>query len=162
MLNIVEVGSEVKIDDSSLLFHDRSVHSEYRFMSCPPWPVSVRPRLEISFEDRLQDELEGSLNHPVTNSRNRENADFGAPVLRDFLLSYPHGLIRFSDQFVLNLLQKTLHSVSLDGCERHPVNARGSVITLRHLVGFLERFRLADMNVQSPESPSWFSLRLDV
>jgi hypothetical protein len=28
-----------------------------------------------------------------------------------------------------------------------PVDARGSVITFRHLVGFLERFHLTDVNV---------------
>ena len=85
-----------------------------------------------------------------------------APVLRDLLFSYPHGLIRMLDQFVLNLFQKTLHSAFLRGFKRHPVNAWSSVITFRHLVGFLKGFHLADVDVQSPEPPSRFSLSLDV
>jgi hypothetical protein len=83
-----EVGSEVKIDDSCLPFHDRFVHAEYRCMSCPLRAVSVRPRLKISFEDGLQDELRCALDHTVTNGWNGKNADLGAPVFRDFL--FPH------------------------------------------------------------------------
>src|SRR5437879_12654697 len=30
-----EVGSQIKIDDACLPFHDRFVHSEHRFLSCP-------------------------------------------------------------------------------------------------------------------------------
>src|SRR6266571_3554942 len=77
--------------------------------------LSVRPRLEISFEDRLQDELERPLDHTVTNCGNRKNADLGAPVFRNLLFPYPRGLIRVVDQFVLNLFQKTLHSAFLNG-----------------------------------------------
>src|ERR1700676_96963 len=94
MLNAVEVGSEIKIDDSFLPFHDRFAHLEHRFMSGPLRSVSIRPRLKISLEDRLQDELECSLDHTVTNGRNRKNADLGAPVFRNFLFPHPHGLIR--------------------------------------------------------------------
>jgi hypothetical protein len=64
--------------------------------------------------------------------------------------SHPHGLIRVVDQFVLYLFQKTLHSAFLNDFKRHSVNARSSVITFRHLVGFLECFHLADVNVYSP------------
>src|ERR1019366_9124321 len=72
VLNIVEVGSQIKINDACLPFHDRFIHSEHRFLSCPLRSVSVRPRLEISFEDRLQDELERPLDHTVTNRGNRK------------------------------------------------------------------------------------------
>jgi hypothetical protein len=147
MLNAVEVGSEIKIDDSLLPFHDRSVDLQDRFMRCPLRSVSIRPRLKISFKDRLQDKLECPLDHTVTDGRNRKNADLDAPVFRNFLFPHPHGLIRLVDQFVLNLFQKTLHSAFLNGIKRHPVNARGSVITLRHPVGFLKGFHLADVNV---------------
>src|SRR6267142_5677107 len=155
-------GAQIKINDTCLPFHDRLVHSEHRFLGCPLRSVSVRSRLEIGFEDRLQDELERTLDHTVTNGGNRKNADLIAPVLRDLLLSYPRGLIRVLDQFVLNLFQKTFPSAFLNGFKRHPVDPRSSVITFRHPVGFLERFHLADVNVQSPETPSRFSLRLDV
>ena len=55
-------------------------------MGCPFRSVSIRSRLKISFEDRLQDQLKRTLNHAVTDRGNREDADFVAPVLRDLLL----------------------------------------------------------------------------
>jgi hypothetical protein len=44
----------------------------------------------------------------------------------------------------------------------YPVNSRGSVALLGELIGFPESFSFADVNIQPPESPSRFSLRLDV
>ena len=73
---------------------NRLGHSVYRFMRCPFRSVSIRPRLEISFEDRFQDELECSLDHTIADRGNRKDADFGAPVLRYLLLPCSHGSIR--------------------------------------------------------------------
>src|SRR5437879_7137091 len=108
--NTIQVGPQVKIDDSGFLLINRFGHSVYRFMRCPFRSVSIRPRLEISFEDRFQDELECSLDHTITDRGYREDADLGAPVLRYLLLPCAHGLIRVGDQFVSNLLKKTLHA----------------------------------------------------
>src|SRR5258707_4405578 len=119
-----EVGSQIKINDACLPFHDRFVHSENRFLSCPLRSVSVRPRLEVSFEDRLQDELERTLDHTVTNGRNRKHADLGSPVFRNLLFSYPHGLIRVVDQFVLNLFQKTSLPLSSMASNVTPLTSR--------------------------------------
>src|SRR6516164_11377131 len=44
----------------------------------------------------------------------------------------------------------------------NPVYSRRPAITLRHLVSFPQRLHLADMDVQSPEPPSLFSLGLDI
>ena len=49
-------------------------------MSCSFRSVSVRSRLEVGFEDRLQDELERPLDHAVTNRRNREDSNLVALV----------------------------------------------------------------------------------
>src|SRR6516225_4045100 len=97
MPHVIEVGTEVDIDDSSLLFDDCLGYSVHRLMRCPFRPVSIRPRLKISLEDRLQDELESPLDHTVADSRNRKNADFLSPVLRNLLLPYPHGPIGVGD-----------------------------------------------------------------
>src|ERR1051326_3255411 len=91
MLNVIEVGPQIDIDDSRLALHNRLSHSVHRLMRCPFRSVSIRPRLEISFEDRLQDELECPLNHTIADSRNRKNADLLAPVLGNLLLPCPHG-----------------------------------------------------------------------
>ncbi len=162
MLHIVEVGPQVKIDDSGFTLIDRLSHSVYRFMRCPFRPVSIRPRLEVSFEDRFQDELERTLNHPVADGGNRENADFVAPVLRDFLLPHRHGPIRVGNQFVPNLFQKALHSAVFNGCKRDPIDSGSPVVPFRRLVSLVQRFLLADMDVQSPKAMGWFSLRLEI
>jgi hypothetical protein len=103
--------------------------------------------LKISFEDRLQDELKRTLDHAVTDRRDRENADFVAPVLRDLLLSHRHGLIRVVDQFILHLFQKTLHSALFDGIECNAIDPRCAIVALGHLVGFVQCFHLADVDV---------------
>src|SRR6266705_6950494 len=97
MPHIIEVGPQVKIDASGFSLIDRLSHSVYRFMRCPFRSVSIRPRLEISFEDRFQDELECSLNHTIADRGNREDADLGAPVLRYLLLPCSRGPIRVGD-----------------------------------------------------------------
>jgi hypothetical protein len=162
VLHVVKVGAQVKIDDFGFLFDDRLSDSVYRFMSCSFRSVSIRSRLEVGFENRLQNELECSLDHAITDGRDRQDANLRSPILRYLLLPHPHGPIRLIDQFVLNLLEKTLRSALFDGLERDPVDSRCPVVFLRHLVGFLQSFHFADMDVESPETPGWFSLRLVV
>src|SRR3954470_10920257 len=67
MLNVIEVGPQVNVDDPRLALHNGLCHSVYRLVRCPFRPVSMRPRLEISFEDRLQNELES----PPCTTRSR-------------------------------------------------------------------------------------------
>src|SRR5262245_66471966 len=74
-------------------------------MSCPLGTISKRSRLEVCLEDRLQYELERTLNHPIPDRRNRKDADF-APVLRYFLLPSRQRHIVALIQFVPNLLKK--------------------------------------------------------
>jgi site-specific DNA recombinase len=162
MPHIVEVGPQIKIDDAGLAAHNRLRHPDDRLMSCPFWPVAIGTRLKISFEDRLQDELQRTLNHAVANCGDREDADFIAPVLRDLLSPNRYGPIRVGDEFVPYLLQKHFHSAFFDGFERDSIHSGSPVVFLGHLVGFAKRFHLAHVDVQSPETPSWFSLRLDV
>src|SRR5258708_12559742 len=106
MLHIIEVGSEVKIDDAGFPLIDRLSHSVYRFMRCPFRSVSIRPRLEIGFEDRFQGELECSLDHAIADRGNREDADLAAPVLRNFLLPCPHAPIPVYNQLLSVRLYK--------------------------------------------------------
>src|SRR5579864_8752656 len=73
-------------------------------MRCPFRPISIRPRLEISFEDRLQDELHRSLNHTITDRRNRQDPNFLAPIFRNLLLP-----IRYASRSV-SILQTWTYS----------------------------------------------------
>src|SRR5437762_7533453 len=159
--NTIQVGSQIQIDDFGLLNNDCLCYPVNRFMCRSFRAVSVRSCLEVRFENRFQNELECSLDHAITDGRNRENSDF-SPVFGYFLLPYPHGSIRVGDQFVSDLLKKTLRSTLFDDFERDPVDSRCPVILLRHLIGFLKGFHFADMDVQSPETLGWFGLRLVV
>src|SRR5258707_14868915 len=76
VLNIVKVSAEIDVDDSSLLLDDCLCHAVHRFMCSSFESISIRSRLKVSFEDRFQNELKSSLDHTVTNRRNRKNANF--------------------------------------------------------------------------------------
>src|SRR5262249_3815011 len=106
--------------------------------------------------------LERSLNHAVPDRRNTEDADLSALVFRDFLPPIPQRPICARDQFVPNLRKEHVHSARFDGREGHPVNTRGAIVLLGQRIGFAERVHLADVNVQAPETPGRFGLRLDV
>ena len=84
MPDIVKITAQVDIDNACLVLNDCSGHSVDRFMSCPLGTISKRARLEVSLKDRLQYELERTLHHPITNRRNRKDADFAA-ILWNFL-----------------------------------------------------------------------------
>ncbi|CAB3775147.1 hypothetical protein LMG29542_08529 [Paraburkholderia humisilvae] len=84
MPNRVKVGAQIKVYDAGLTLNNRRRHPMHRFMRGTLGTISVRPRLEVCLEDRLQYELERALNHTVTDSRNRKDTDL-APVLRYFL-----------------------------------------------------------------------------
>jgi len=62
----------------------------------------------------------------------------------------------------LDLFQKTLYSAFFNSLKRDPIDSGSPAVSLGHLVGFIQRFRFAEVNIQSPKAPGWFSLRLDV
>ncbi len=91
-------------------------------------PVTIRPRLKVSLKDRLQDELERSLDHTVTDRGDREKADSLA-----ILLGYLHpperrGTIPVRDQLIPDCLQKPLYPVCLDGLKGDPINPRSTIL----------------------------------
>src|SRR6266536_2249230 len=55
-----------------------------RVLSAPVRAEPIRARLKIRLEDRLEHQLQASLDHPVSDSRNTEFAEFPA------LLRYQH------------------------------------------------------------------------
>jgi hypothetical protein len=82
--NVVKVALQIEVYDACLPLKDRLGDSVDRFMSCLLATLSKRARLEVGLKDRLQDEFERPLHHPIPDRRNREDADL-APVLRYFL-----------------------------------------------------------------------------
>ena len=65
------------------------------------------------------------------------------------------------DQFIPYLLKEGFDATVFDVLEGDSVNARGAFVLPGHPVGFPKRFHLADVNVQSPESPGLLGLCLD-
>src|SRR5260370_40177404 len=101
------------------------------------YSVSIRPRLEISFEDWFQNKLECPLDHAIADRGNREDAALSAPILRHLLFPCAHGPIRVSDQFVSDLLKKTFISALFARFERDPVYSRCLVVLFAHTRGLL-------------------------
>src|SRR5215212_3813800 len=84
MPNIVEIGTQIKVENARLPLDDCLSDPLDRVMSCPLGPISKRSRLEVRLEDRFEYELERTLHHPIPDRRDRKNADF-APVFRYLL-----------------------------------------------------------------------------
>ena len=118
--------------------------------------------MEIGLEDRFQNELQGSLDHAVSNGGDREHPDLFSVLLSDLHSSIPHRLIRTLDQFGAQLLDKGLPASHLDLLERDPIDSRGSVVFLSDQIGGLDRLHLADVPVQAPKAPGRLGLRLDI
>ena len=68
--DVVKIAPQIDIYDACLVLNDCLGHSVERFMSCLLGTVSKRSRLEVGLKDRLQDELERPLHHPIPDSRN--------------------------------------------------------------------------------------------
>ncbi len=75
MPHVVEVGSEIQIDDAGLALKNSLTNSLYRIVRRFLRAIAERSRLKVRFEDRLQDELQRTLNDsrlsPATSSSNR-------------------------------------------------------------------------------------------
>jgi hypothetical protein len=83
-------------------------------------PVAVRPRLEVSFEDRFQDEFERTLDHAIADGRYRKLAHL-ATLFRDADLPRSLGSIASLHQLLTKLVEKHVHAGCFDGVERHPI-----------------------------------------
>ena len=73
---------------------------------------SPRKRLK----DWFQNELESSLNHPVSDGRNREHAGLAA-VLRDSYLPCPQGAIRTVNKLLAEMLDEAHYALLFDRLE---------------------------------------------
>jgi len=67
MPNVVKVGLQIYVDDLRFVAHNRLCHTAYCHLGRPLRSVSIRPLLEVSLKDRLQDELQRPLNHTVSD-----------------------------------------------------------------------------------------------
>jgi site-specific DNA recombinase len=162
MPHAIEVATEIQIDDTGLALHDGFRHPVHCLMCGPLRPVPERPRLEVGLEDGLQEAFECALDYAIADGGNREDSDLAAILLRDRLPPTPQGPIRAGEQCVPELLEELLDAAGFDGVERDPVDPWGTVVRLRRRVRRAERLQLAHVDVQPPEAPGRFGLRLGV
>src|ERR1017187_5310264 len=89
--------------------------------------IAIRSWLEIRLENRLQYELERALHHSVTDSGDRQDANFSS-FLR--CLPPPCSWLHIGpiNQFVVYLLKDLLDALRLDDHESPPINSRSSVV----------------------------------
>jgi len=162
MSDMVAIGLEVHIDDACLPACHRLGHALHGGVRRPFRAIAIRARLNIRLKNGLEDQLQGSLHHTVAESRNPEDADLCPAVLWYVLPSHPPGLIRACDQFVPSLLKKRLYPTGLAILQRYPVKPWGAVVGLGHSRGLSKGLHCADLDVQAPEPPGRFSLRLPI
>ena len=159
--DVVKIAAQVDVYDARLVLNNCLRHPVDRFMSCPLGTISKRARLEVGLEDRLQYELERALHHSVADRRNREDADLAA-VLRYLLPPGRQRHIGSPYEFVPDLFEECFYALRLDGCEGDPIYSGSTIVILGQRIRRTQRFQLADMDVQTPETPGRLSLRLDV
>ncbi len=83
----------------------------------------------------------------------KEFAPSCSPLFRYLLPPCPQRYVATLDQFATYLLEKTLHALFLNALERDSIASRSPIVTLRHLVRSAQRLALADVSVQTPETP---------
>src|SRR5215472_8743087 len=146
MPDIVEVGSQIKVEDPRLPLSYCFSHSLDRVVCCPLGPISIRPRLEVRLEHRFEDELERTLHHSVPDRRDRQDAEV-APVFRYPLLPGWEWLVGAPGQFVAQLLPKSLHAFCVYMSKRDPLYSRGSNVLNGHRIRCAKGLHLADVDV---------------
>ena len=117
----IQIGFQVQVDDEGFPLDDCVRDATDRCVRGLLRPVAVGPRLEISFEDRFQDEFDRTLYHPIADGRNRKLAHLSS------LFRYPDlprslGSIAPLHQLLAKLVKKWLHAICFDDVERHPID----------------------------------------
>jgi hypothetical protein len=146
MPNIVEIGPQVKVENTRLPLDNSFSDPLDRAMRCPFGPIAKRPRLEIRLEDRLEYEFERALHHPVPDRWYRKDTDF-TPILRYFLPPGRERLVATPGQFVPQLLEQSLYALRLDGLEGDPVYSRRTIVLSGHLIRCTQGLHLTDVDV---------------
>jgi len=133
--NRIEVARQIGVYDIGVAPDDMPVH----FLDCVDSPTSgaiaVRSVLEVGLEDRLQHDLGGGLDGPVTDGRNTERALASAIALRDHHPPYRIGPIRLRDQVLAQARQPCLQARRINLGEAHSIHTRSARIGAGQPIG---------------------------
>src|SRR3954464_13338548 len=88
MRDFIETGLNIAFHDPLIRAGREMTHLGHRVMSPAIRAKPIGTREEIRLENRLQDQLESTLDHPISQRGNTEPATFRRSRLRDH--SLPH------------------------------------------------------------------------
>src|SRR5450631_1298039 len=124
--------------------------------------IAIRSVLEVGLEDRLQHDLGGALDGPVTDGRNAERTPASAIALRDHHPPHRIGPIRLRDQFLAQARQPCFQTLLLDLREGHSVHTRSPRIGAGQPVGMTQNVLAANLVVEHIEAEGRLRLRLAI
>jgi hypothetical protein len=116
-----------------------------------PGPKPERALEHVSLKDRLNDDLDGCLNDPVTNRGNRERSQLIAPGLRDEHPARGNRPPRPFLQIRGQLIEQPLNSVLLDIGDGLLIDAGGATIGAHQLPRPLQDVPAVDLVVERVE-----------
>jgi hypothetical protein len=146
MPNRIEVARQIHVDHAVSSLAQSRAHFLDCLMRATSRPCPIGAVREVGFEDWFQDEPEGTLDHAVSNRRNRNHADFAA-LLGNLSSTIRPRVVRVRAQFLGEFRQKLFSALPLNHFERLGVGPRGSAIALGLQVRRFERVQLHDVDV---------------
>jgi hypothetical protein len=157
----IEILRYVAVDHLGMPGAQRPVHLLDRLQRRPARPIAVGRGFQVRFENRLQDQQGGGLNHAIPDHRNSE---WSFPTARLRNQHPPHwlGTVRPRPQRLPHGGQPPLHPGCFDVFERHAVHARRPTSLLAERVGMSQDVRSIHLVVQQVEAVGRFLLGLGV
>src|SRR5271165_7213553 len=157
MRDRVEIFRQIGVYHVGVAPADQPVRFLDRIDRAATRAIAIGVVLEVRLEDRLQHDLDGSLNHPIPNRRDAEGT-FAAPRLRDRRPPHRIGPIVFETR---SSRKPASHASTPDAsiCPVHPRRAR---IGAGQRVGVPKDVIAADLVVEDVEAESGLRLRLTI
>src|SRR5262249_23302742 len=140
----------------------RPVHLLDGLQRRPARPIAIRRGFHVRFEDRLQNQQGGGLNHPIPNHGNAEWPLPNAARLRNQHPPHRLGTVRLCPQRLLYGGQPLLQTCRFDVLERHAVHTRCPTVLLGERISVSEGVRPIHLVVQQVEAIGRFLLGLGV
>jgi hypothetical protein len=134
MRNAPEVVREVGVDDFRVATEQHLFHLDHRLLGISPGTVCVLFGWKVGFEDRFQHQHRCCHADPITQGRDAQWPEFGAPAGRDAVVSsvYEQVLLHLAklDREVFrerlprgySIPKTAAPSVKRDGCRRVPTD----------------------------------------
>ena len=160
MRDRVEVALQVRVDHPHMARFHKPVHVAQRILAAQTRPEAVASRFEFVLKDRLDDQLQGRLNHAILNDRYTEralgfalgyvDASYGVRAIAPV----PQRLRQFG-QVAIPPLRESLHAHAVHsrrpGIFRHPDPSKFQGLEARHLIDQTVPFPSFNSSLQSSQ-----------